>query len=212
MATSGIVLAGGQSRRLRINKIHLTLGSGKTLVRRVYDLVSSICDETLVAGGRVISDPLPGARWVADPLPGFGALGGLYAGLRSATYEYSLVVAADMPFLSAPLIRYMLSIPRTYDVLLPSFEGFAEPLHAIYNKRCIEPIEMLISKGNRRILDFYPMAQVRKMGKAECISFDPDLRSFFNINTPSQLAEAWVLEMLGCPSISSARGGNCRDG
>jgi molybdopterin-guanine dinucleotide biosynthesis protein A len=180
-------------------------------MRRVYDVLIGICDETMVVGGQVDAKILPGARLVADLLPGFGALGGLYTGLCRASHQYSLVVAADMPFLSAALLRHMLSIPRTYDVLIPSFDGFAEPLHAIYNKQCIEPIEQLISQGNRRILDFYPRVHVRKMGKSECMLFDPELRSFFNINTLSSLAEAWVLEMTRRSSASSVRGEYCRD-
>src|SRR5207237_4410822 len=68
-----------------------------------------------------------------------GSLGGIYSGLFAATHDYALAVATDMPFLSLPLVRWMLDQPRDYDVLIPVREE-PEPLHAVYAKRCLEPM------------------------------------------------------------------------
>jgi molybdopterin-guanine dinucleotide biosynthesis protein A len=206
LPVSAIVLAGGQSRRLKVDKMRLTFGTGETLLARVCRLVGHLCTEIIIVGQEVNRQDICSTRWEMDIRPGFGALGGLYSGLRHASNEDCLVVAGDMPFLSLSLLKHMFSIVRNYDVLVPCFDNFIEPLHAVYNKRCIGPIEHLMDRNQRRIFDFYPDVQVRNVRERDIKFFDPHLRSFFNINALEQLAEAWVIEIQNRQASRAAAG------
>jgi molybdenum cofactor guanylyltransferase len=198
--TSAIVLAGGLSRRLGQDKRRLRLWSatGPTLLEYVIGIVARLCTDVVV----VLNDPtewaaLP-ARLVLDVYADGGSLGGIYAGLLATEHEYALAVACDMPFLDAGLLGAMLARPRNYDVLVPRAlqPGTArnaldvEPLHAIYAKACRAPIQATLESGQRQITAFFPAVRVAYVEPDETRRYDPAGRSFLNVNTPAQAAEA----------------------
>ncbi len=195
---SGIILAGGQSRRLGQDKTLLRLWGeqGPTLLEATVAKLRSVCDEVLVVG--LVPSARPGlpARLVPDRFPGTGALGAIYTGLQEAKYPFALAVACDMPFLDEALLCYMAGLPRDYDVLLPripsgqgSGEYHLEPLHAIYSRLCMGPILRSLERGQRKIIDFFPEVRVRYLEREELAPFEPLDRVFQNINTPEDLAK-----------------------
>ena len=198
--TSAVVLAGGLSRRLGQDKRRLRLWGAQqpALLEHTVGVVARLCPDVVV----VINDPqewrdLP-ARLVPDVYPDGGALGGIYSGLAAARHEYALAVACDMPFLNAELLAAMLARERNYDVLLPRSPqpGAArnaldvEPLHAIYAKTCLEPMRATLESGRRQIAAFFPQVRVAYVETEEIRRYDPAGRSFLNVNTPEQLADA----------------------
>ena len=108
-----------------------------------------------------------------------------------------------MPFLSAPLLRAMAAEPRDYDVLAPYLvvgenrqgggKGVYETLHAIYGRSALPAMREQLEAGNYRIVGFFPQVRVRPLPETYLRRHDPDLRSFFNANTPERLAEARVM-------------------
>ena len=94
-----------------------------------------------------------------------------------------------MPFLSLPLLRWMLDQPRDYDVLVPVRDE-PEPLHAVYGKACLEPMRRRLEAGRLKITGFFEEVRVRTIGESVLRAHDPDGHSFFNINTPDDLTEA----------------------
>jgi molybdopterin-guanine dinucleotide biosynthesis protein A len=184
---SGIVLAGGHSQRMGRDKALLEL-EGRTLIARVLDRLSSLCDELVISANDVeLYADLP-ARVVPDVIPGRGALSGIHAGLTAIRNERAMVVACDMPFLSLPLLRYMTVIAPGYDVVVPRWGGYYEPLHAVYSVNCVEPIVQLVAEGPRRMIELYRRVRVREVTEGEVRLFDADL-SFVNVNTPEEWAE-----------------------
>jgi len=193
---SAIVLAGGKGSRLGIDKARLTLrldegqAVGRTLLEGIVEKLLAISEEVIVVGhGEVLCGHLR-ARAVGDVYPGTGPLGGIYSGLQAATSHHALVVACDMPFLNLDLLRYMINQPRDYDVLIPKWRGRLEPLHAIYSKNCLTPIEELLKHDNLKILDFFDRVRVRYVLEEEINRYDSQHLSFFNINTSEQLRKA----------------------
>ncbi len=185
---TGIVLAGGQSRRMGRNKALMEL-EGQTLIARVLDRVSSVCDELIISANDAdLYADLP-ARVVPDVIPRRGALSGIHAGLSAMRNEMALVVACDMPFLNLRLLRYMTVIAPGYDVIVPRVEGVYEPLHAIYSANCIAPIAQLLAQGPRRVIDFYQHVQVREVPQDKIVLFEAEL-SFMNVNTPQEWTDA----------------------
>ncbi|MCU0491408.1 MAG: molybdenum cofactor guanylyltransferase, partial [Chloroflexaceae bacterium] len=149
--TTGIVLAGGTSRRMGRDKRRLRPWGegGPTLLEHCVHVVGQVCAEVLVVLNDAPAWPQLPARPVADVYPDGGALGGLYSGLAAATHDYALVVACDMPLLNPALLGAMLDLPRDYEALVPRSPrpGLArnrmdvEPLHAIYHKNCLPHLE-----------------------------------------------------------------------
>lgn len=197
------ILAGGQSRRMGTDKalVRLTPG-GQTLVERVVAAVGAVADEVLIVANDERLGFL-GLRTVPDAYPGAGSLGGIYSAVAAAAHPHCLVVACDMPFLSAALLRAMAAAPRDYDVCAPYLvvgknrqgggKGVYETLHAIYGREALPAMREQLALGNYRIVGFFPQVRVRALPEALMRAHDPALRSFFNVNTPERLAEARAL-------------------
>ena len=184
-SVSVVVLAGGESSRLGRDKAFLTLG-GQTLVERAVDRLSCLSDDIAVVANemaRYEALELP-ARLVSDERPGKGALMGIYSGLKRAYHPHALDIACDMPFLSLPLLHYMLRLVAGNDVVIPRLADGLEPLHAIYSKACLPAMARVLAMGQRRIVAFFDRVRVRYVKASEVDRFDPRYLSFVNVNTP----------------------------
>lgn len=156
---TGVVLAGGQSSRMGRDKAALEF-EGQTLQDRCVAVLRECFPEVLV-----IRD---------DDLPGLGPIGGLATALRRAPEIF--VVACDMPFLDAALIREMAA-------QLPGFDAVAmpgEPLHAAYAARILPVVEAQIAAGD------YSLQSLLSTLRVKYIAAKP----LANINTPKDWEEA----------------------
>ena len=187
--TTGVILAGGKSRRMGRDKALLELG-GKTLIDRVLERFVPLFPELIVVTNDIPRLAPPGATVVSDLLPGAGALGGLYTGLVYASFPRIFICACDMPFVSPAAIEYLLHQADRYDVVLPVFPDGPHPLHAVYGKRCKRPIATRLAAGSLRIIDFFPEVRVLEVTRDSLEGVDPELRSVWNLNTPEDLREA----------------------
>jgi molybdopterin-guanine dinucleotide biosynthesis protein A len=186
LTVSGIVLAGGQSSRLGTDKSFINV-NGRPLIEQIVVKLAKLSDDVVIVTNSPEKYDHLAARLAADIYPGKGALGGIYSGLRAAANAYSLVVACDMPFLDLNLLRYMILLARGHDVVIPRIGGLPEPLHAIYSRSCLEPIDRLLARGGLKIIDFFSEVRVRYVEEDEVDIFDPQHLSFFNVNTLSDL-------------------------
>jgi molybdopterin-guanine dinucleotide biosynthesis protein A len=184
---TGIVLAGGGSRRMGRDKAFLELG-GQPLITVVIERMARMCTEVLVVAGDAHPYASLGVPVVEDRFRGVGALGGLYTGLEAAAHELALVVGCDMPFLSLDLLRAFAGWVEGFDVaVLRHRDGEqVEPLHAAYRRTCLSAMEAAIRAGQTRIISFFPHVRVRYVTPEDVTPFDPDLRSFRNVNTPEE--------------------------
>ncbi|MBI3743911.1 MAG: molybdenum cofactor guanylyltransferase [Chloroflexi bacterium] len=197
---TGVILAGGRSRRLGRDK-RLEPFAGETLFARVAKRLGEVCDEIVAVAAdedsRAALPNVEAVRVVNDVYPDRGSLGGIYSGLAAATNTWSIVVATDMPFLNVRLLTHLLSLREGYDAVVPMVEGFPEPTHAAYAKTCLKPIEARIQRNDLKIAKFFEDVHVRFVEEAELRRFDPDLDSFFNVNTPEDLERAQSLARQG---------------
>ena len=182
---TGIVLAGGASRRMGENKAFLELG-GKPLIAHVIEQMGQVCAEVLVVAGDV--QPYTGldARLVEDRFRGVGVLGGLHAGLAAAAHDLTLAVGCDMPFLKLALLQAFAGWAEEVDVAVLRQGEQVEPLHGAYRRTCLPAIEAAIRANRRRIISFFPHVRVHYVAPDDVIPFDPELRSFRNVNTPQE--------------------------
>lgn len=198
MTVTSIVLAGGRSSRLGREKLAEVI-AGKSLIERAIGSLSALSQEILIvisqeqARSSLSSYTFPEAKTVVDLYPQKGSLIGIYSGLVHSSNLLNLAVACDMPFLNLKLLRYMVKIAPGFDVVIPRLGDQMEPLHAVYSKNCIGPLENQIRQGNLRVTGFFDSVKVRYLGEEELDRFDPERLSFFNINTEADLKKARIL-------------------
>ncbi len=192
---TGLILAGGKSRRLGQDKRFLELG-GRTCLERVLDVFKEIFENILVVADAAEPFKEMKVKVVVDLIPGRAALGGLYTGLHYAPSDRVFAAACDMPGLSPPAIRVVLAHAGDGDIVIPDLDGQLQPMHAVYSKACLPVLQSLVEAQALKIQDLCarPELRVYRIPKAAFQAVDPDLRSFFNINTPDDLAQArkWI--------------------
>lgn len=189
---SVIVQAGGESSRMGQNKA-LVPFLGDLLIRRVLRRVSMLGDEVIITSNQTAGfESLP-TPLVADVYSGVGALCGLYTALCAAFFPVVVVVACDMPFVNAALLKKQIKIllEEGVDAVVPRSEGGFEPFHAVYQRDpCLKAVKAALEDGQKRMISWFPAVRVREVTLAEIRDSDPLGRSFYNVNTPSEVQQA----------------------
>lgn len=190
MDISCIILAGGKSTRLGHDKVLEKVGN-TSLLEQVISRIDPLCKEIIIvtAKERTFTQLAnhQKIRIVSDIFPGRGSLGGIYTGLVESKSFYNLALAVDMPFINQSLLKYMISVSKGFDFVLPRVNGLFEPLHAVYSKKCVKPIESIFNDGKKMIIELFNYVKVKYIEAEEVDRFDPQHLSFFNINTMEDL-------------------------
>ena len=154
---TGLVLAGGQSRRFGTDKARHRV-DGRPMIARVYATVRAVARPVWVSvqqAGDRYDDVLPGSvRHVADPQPEAGPLAGLLAGCRAAETTWLLAGSCDLPYLTADVLRSLLDVRApSVDAVVPETpDGQHHPLCALYRRPTVEPvIEALLVEECRAV-------------------------------------------------------------
>ncbi len=178
------------------DKAFLDFG-GAPLISRLYAAVDGLFREVIV----VAPDPsafsfLP-VRVVADTFTGKGPLAGVQAGLAALApgSDAAFLLACDLPFANRGLIRHLIGMRDGHQAVVPKKGSFVEPLHALYDRRCLPAVERELAGPSPRVSSFFSRVDVRYAGPEEVEPFGPWERLFFNINTPEDYARA--LDLLG---------------
>ncbi|ATW23636.1 molybdenum cofactor guanylyltransferase [Candidatus Formimonas warabiya] len=183
MMASGVILAGGKSTRMGMDKTLITINN-EPIIHRIVGELKSVLDELIIVSNEVNKFGLAGTREIMGAFPEKGPLGGIHAGLTAAAHEYSFVVAGDMPWCDKNLAQLLLDYAPGYDVAVPRIGKYLEPLFAVYSKRCLPYVEFILKHDTPKITAFYDKVKVNYVGEAIIRSVaDPD-KVFFNINTP----------------------------
>ncbi|MYE91023.1 molybdenum cofactor guanylyltransferase [Candidatus Poribacteria bacterium] len=195
ITVTGVILAGGQSRRMGRNKALMRLGD-EPLIVHVIRQMKSVTDELLLITnepGLYTSLKLP---TYTDILPDMGALGGLHAGLSYAANSTVICVGCDMPLLRPNLLSHLVTLLEDYDAVVPCVQAVDRPtpifqtLSAVYSKRCLSVIDEMLAVDELRVHALYDRIDARIVQPHEWQAFDPQGLSFFNINTPEDFEKA----------------------
>ena len=189
-SVSVAILAGGQSSRMGFNKAFVDIG-GKALIERIIERVAGLGEELLIITNSPAEYAHLGLPTYTDAIPGKGPLGGLYTALIRSRSAHTLVLSCDQPFLNPDLLRFLLSLRTGYDVVVPlNRDNYPQSMHAVYGRRCLEPIRRRLEANRLKVIGFFPDVRVRKVMGEEIDRIDPQRWSFVNVNTPDDLAEA----------------------
>lgn len=180
----GIILAGGESKRMGRDKTILQY-KGQSLVERMVQTLLPFCKNILISSNTQLHAGL-GYELVPDIIPSKGPIGGIYSCLKSTPCLYNMVLPADVPLVSAGLICFLIenAHPQKISAIVtPS--GFVEPLCAIYPTTILPELENFIQTGNNKLIDFLHAENYHAVQLSESDSFyHPKL--LVNINTPDE--------------------------
>ena len=182
---AGIILAGGESRRMGRNKALLEI-RGKKLIALAVEALRPFFKELVVAGGSEEDYGFLGLPVLPDRAPGEGVFRGLISGLEQVAAPRALVTGCDMPFIRPALIEFMLSRPPA-SIVVPRVRGHFEPLFAVYSKRCLGPGRALLEQGEKRIQPLFERVETLIIEESALRRHDPELRTFINLNRPEDL-------------------------
>jgi molybdopterin-guanine dinucleotide biosynthesis protein A len=198
---SAIILAGGSSSRFGQDKGVLELGN-KPLIKHVVDAVKSVVDEVIVATStqdramkyaKVVGADV---RFVIDSLKSEGPLIGALTGFGSARGKYALLLPFDSPFVSRDVVSFLFELCLTKAAVIPRWpNGQIEPLHAVYRTNvALEVAEIAVGEGKLDVLSMIEKLRgVRYVSTLVIQQLDPELRTFFNVNTPLDLKKATAM-------------------
>ncbi len=188
------VLGGGQGKRIGKRKSRLIVGT-RTLLEILSDRVGFLFQEKYYISKTSEEEFAlpPGFQRLNDVYSVQTPLVGLYTALLNANSHRVLVLACDMPFVKPQLIKLLVKESLLGDVVIPCSSRGPEPLLAVYNKKCLQPIKESLEKGEKRLISFLGAVKVHYLGVEEISKVDPEEISFFNINTREDLEKAQEL-------------------
>lgn len=187
---AGFILVGGASSRMGTDKASLLL-EGRTFVQRIAEELLAVTDSVTLVGrdSRNLQPNLPQAP---DVYENWGALGGVHAALSASQAPWSLIVACDLPFVTAGLFARLAALREGFEAVAAiQKDGRPQPLAALYRKDpCLVCADRLIKSGERRPIallqsvrtHWTPFSEIQELSGAE--------HFFDNINTPQDYEDA----------------------
>lgn len=191
---TGVILAGGMNTRFSGKDKALVRVGGRRIFDYILDVFNDLFDEIIL----VTNTPAPYLKWdvhiVADLFPIRSSLTGIHAGLFYASHPHAFFTACDTPFLKKELIETILKkIDSSADAVIPEISVGLEPLCAVYAKKCMPRVEKHLVQEKLKIRRVFKNGRIKKISEKTLRKSDPDLLSFFNINTPEDLQKAEAL-------------------
>jgi molybdopterin-guanine dinucleotide biosynthesis protein A len=184
---SAAILAGGRATRFDGRDKSALVVAGRTILARQVAELSQLTTDVLLIGGDASADKPDGVRRVADRVPGCGPLGGLHTALSEARAPLLAVVACDMPFVSAPLLRHLVTVAQASDhpdIVVPRTERGYHPLCAVYARTCLEPVARRLALGQLRADGLFEDVRIHVVTADELAQFGDPERLMANLNTP----------------------------
>lgn len=185
-----VVLAGGESRRMGQDKATVLLANDALLdhaISNIQPLFEHILISVRKSREHVLFPQL------CDRTNGAGPMTGIATALEQVDSQWVFAIACDMPFMSARLVYAMAEKRANYDVVVPCVDHTLQPLAAFYSKSCLPRMQSQLESGDRSLKTLIRQLDATIFTEKECKRHDSDLRSFLDLDTPTDVTLAEVL-------------------
>lgn len=194
IACTGVILAGGENLRFSGKQKALMQVGGKRILDRIFDVMSGVFKDIIL----VTNNPGRYLEWdatiVTDLLPVRSSLTGIHTGLFYARTDYAFFTASDTPFLKKEMITAIFDgISPGIDIVMPETDQGREPLCAVYSQNCLESARHSVENGRFKIMRTFRKKNIKIISAKASRKVDPQLLSFFNVNTPDDLRAAEMI-------------------
>jgi molybdopterin-guanine dinucleotide biosynthesis protein A len=188
---TGVILSGGLSTRYDGSEKALLQVGGIRILDRIYDIYSELFEEIIL----VTNSPEKFLEWdlmiVSDLFPIRSSLTGIHAGLFYMTNPFAFISACDTPFLKKEMVETIIGkIEPQIDIVMPETAAGLEPLCAAYSKRLLNSAQHHLEQEKLKIIKAFRKSRIKTISEKVLRKIDPELQSFFNINTPGDLQRA----------------------
>ncbi|EIJ80238.1 formate dehydrogenase family accessory protein FdhD [Bacillus methanolicus PB1] len=188
MQATGIILAGGKSRRMGTNKA-LLIVDGLTIIERIAKELGKITTEIIIATNNFEDYQFLNLPMVEDKIKGKGPLAGIQAGLAESKNEKNLIATCDMPFISAKLGAFLLQSLDEYEAAVPEVSGRLHPLYAAYRKETLGAVNRAIADENLKIRHFLKTVNAKIVTEND-FPFTLNEKYLYNMNHPEEYEQA----------------------
>ncbi len=183
---TAIILAGGKSSRMGFDKQLLAIGEQPLVVTQIEQL-KRIFKEIIIVTNTPSYYKDRDCIVIEDEEKHFGPLGGIHAGLKSASSQYSYVIACDMPHIHMEYIQYMKNLIYTaekeQEAVVTMLGEWLEPFNGFYGKALIPKIEEKMQRNEHRIFTLLKNSEVLYIPESTARKFSPGWEMFMNLNT-----------------------------
>ena len=188
--TSWVILAGGQASRMGGKDKGLVELNGSPLIQYVINKLSQQDVSITINANRNLDSYQAFAPVVSDSFPDYpGPLGGIHAGLKSASTDWVGFVPCDSPQISDDLVeRFCSAVKEDSDILVAHDGEFKQPVFTLFHKRVLPKLEAFLERGDRKIILLY------KECVTEYVDFSDSPNCFVNLNTPEELTQFGTLQ------------------
>ncbi|MBI5889749.1 MAG: molybdenum cofactor guanylyltransferase [Nitrosomonadales bacterium] len=184
---TALILAGGDSRRMGQDKAGLVL-DGKTLLDRVTATMQQVFPKVIVSVRHLRAGVE--VQQVCDGQEAGGPLAGLIAGMTQADTPWMFAVACDMPFVTQAVVLQLAALREVHQAVVPIVGGYPQPLAAFYAASALPAMRASLASGDRSLRGTLDKLDVRYVSDAELRECDPQLSSFFDLDTPQDFQAA----------------------
>jgi molybdopterin-guanine dinucleotide biosynthesis protein A len=191
---TGVILAGGQNRRMGGRVKALLDMQGEPLLSRQLVEMSQICEDIIVVTntpeileGVIAGFTLADVSCIPDRFPGQGPLSGMHAACLASTGSQLWVVGCDMPFISAEAAIVMgnLGQETQTDAVIPVIQGKVQPLHGVYDKRIGTIIEQCLIENKPKLMGLLEQIRWEAAEEEFFLNHHIGLQFAANVNTPN---------------------------
>ena len=179
---SAAILAGGKATRYGGRDKSALVVDGRTILESQIAMLSPLTDDLLII------------RAADDVVPGCGPLGGLHAALTKMRGTAAFVIACDMPFVTAPVVAYLVSLADCADIVVPKTARGYHPLCAVYTRACLNVVGRQLAERRLKMIDLFPDLRTRIVTAEELGRFGECDRLLANVNTPVEYAALEALQ------------------
>lgn len=186
VAASAIVVAGGRSSRMGRSKASLDFAGVPLLTRILLELKRRFAEIVVVAAPESedsLQIDVPAIKTIRDETAFQGPSDALRRGLDAVTNEIAFACSCDLPLLDSDVAAAIVAMLGDFDAAIPIVGERLQPLHAAYRKRCAGALAALAARGEPRLIAIADAVNTRTISERDLKTIDPQLRSFFNVNT-----------------------------
>lgn len=196
-SVAAAILAGGQNRRMGRNKALVEIG-GQAMLARIIARLSPLFEHVMIAGNDIPAYEPFGLPVHRDLRPDHGSLGGIFTALAASPLPKVFCTGCDMPFISPGIVTELLRLAGgEHDAVIPGIGNKLEPVCAVYSTSLLPLIARHLDSGTRKIKDALAEANLLVVDAETLRPHDPDLLTFFNVNSPEDLERARALALSG---------------
>ena len=182
---TGIILAGGEAKRLNGIEKGLIEVQGKRCIERTIEALEPITDEIIISTNSASYDYL-NKTIINDIIQNIGPIGGLYSALIESNTDKNIVVGCDMPFITTEALLFILNNSEGYQIALPTFNKRLHPVCGFYDKNCVSGLKNLIDQKQYMLRDAIKQFKRIELPITKELPFYSE-ELFYNINTPAEL-------------------------